>query len=85
MVVVDHFSKMAHFVPCAKTTDVTHIIDLYFREIIKLHGILKTITSDQDPKFIDHFWHTLWKKLGTTLQFSSSHHPHIDGQMKAIN
>jgi hypothetical protein len=52
---VDKFSKMAHFIACHKSDDVSHIANLFFRDIVRLHGEPKTIVSGHDVKFMSYF------------------------------
>jgi len=78
MVMEDRFSKMAHFVAYHTTTDVYYIANPYFKEIVRLHGIPRSMVSNRDTKFLSHFWLTLWRKLGTYLKLSTICHPQTD-------
>lgn len=58
---------------------------MFFKEIVRIHGLPLNIVTDRDSMFAGHFWRTLWKKLGTLLSFSSTYHPQTDGQTEVVN
>ena len=65
--------------------DASNVVDLFFREIVRLHSMLRTSVSDKDAKFLSYFWKTLWAKLGTKLLFSTTCHLQTDSQTEVVN
>ena len=74
-VIVDRLTKLAHFVPVNTTYLVRKYAELYVSQIVRLHGVPRTIISDQGPHFIARFWEHLHHTLGTKLIKSLAYHP----------
>ena len=74
-VIVDRFTKSAHFLAVWMTFTLEEFCRLYIREIVRLHGVLVSIILDRDPRFTTHFWKSSQKAMGTQLTMSTTFHP----------
>jgi hypothetical protein len=85
MVVVDRLTKYAHFIPMKNDYTSKTVAEAFMNNIVKLHGMPKSIVSDRDKVFTSAFWQHLFKLQGTSLAMSSAYHPQTDGQTEVLN
>jgi len=85
MVVVDRFTKMAHFISLNETTTAKDVANTFLRELWKLHCVPTEIISDMDAKFSGKFCESLCKSLGIKRKMSTGYHSQTDGQTSRTN
>ena len=64
---------------------VREVAWLFLKEVMRLHGVPKSIVLDHDTKFTSMFWHELHKLMGTKLLMATVFHPQTDGTMEWVN
>jgi hypothetical protein len=79
LVVVDKYSKFAHFVPLKHPFTVLIVARAYLDNIYRLHGLPASLISDRDRVFTSRLWKEHFSLAGVTLRMSSSYHPQNDG------
>jgi hypothetical protein len=84
LVVVDRFTKMAHFIPIQKK-DSPMVARAYMDNIWKYHGFPEDVVSDRDTTFTGRFFTVLYNCLGIKHSMSTAYHPQTDGQTERIN
>jgi hypothetical protein len=85
LVVVDHLTKYAHFMPLKHPYTTSSVALAFFNNIVKLHGVPTTIVSDKDRVFTSNFWKELFRLLNIQLCMSSSYHAQTDGKSERAN
>ncbi|GJY95488.1 putative reverse transcriptase domain-containing protein [Tanacetum coccineum] len=81
-VIMHEIPKSAIFTPIRETDSTEKLARMYIKEVVMRHGIPVSIICDRDPKFASHFWRSLQKALGTSLDMSNAYHPQTDRQSK---
>ncbi|KAK8958304.1 hypothetical protein KSP40_PGU004152 [Platanthera guangdongensis] len=84
-VVVDRLTKVSHFIPHRKDDSVEKLSKLYVDNIVRPHGVPRSIVSDRDGRFTSNDWRLVQQMLGTKLSFSTAFHPQTDGQTERVN
>jgi hypothetical protein len=83
-VIVDRFSKMAHFIPLPTLNKTGDLAKLFLNPVLKHHGFPDDIVWDRDSKFISHFWQSLMDLLSVKLNLSTAFHPQTNGQTERV-
>jgi len=85
LVVVERLSKYCHFIPLYHPYTAKTVAICFCEEIVRLHGMPRSIISDRDPLFLSAFWQELFKLSQTCLRMSTCYQPQTDGQTKVVN
>jgi len=85
-VVVDRFTKMAHFIPLPKEgKSASNLARTFAREVWRQHGLPSDIVSDQDSRFTSAVSQDLLTLSGIHPRMSTAFHPQTDGQTERLN
>ena len=85
LVVVDLFSKYAHFLPLKHPFTAISVAKLFHHQVYRLHGLPASIVSDRDRVFTSKLWRELFRLADVQLSMSSAYHPQSDGQTERVN
>ena len=84
MIVVNKFMKLWHLI-ILEFLDVKTVVDIFIKNVFKLHELSDMIISDCDSQFVSTFWKTLCTRLKIEAQLSIMHHSEMNDQIKNVN
>jgi len=85
-VVIDRFTKMAHFIALPTNgKTASDLARIFAREVWKYHGLPADIVSDRDSRFTSEVWKEFLRMSGIRSRMSTAFHPQTDGQTERLN
>lgn len=85
LVVVDHFTKGAHFLPCCESMNAADLASLFSQQVFWLHGFPDKIVSNRGPSFVSTFWLAVQRAHRIQSAPSMAYHLETDGQTEQTN
>ena len=79
-VVFDRLTKYSHLFAISTRYTASKVVELFFIDVFRLHGLPKTIVSDRDSRIMGGFWQVLFRLVGTELTPITNYHPQTDGK-----
>ena len=85
LVIVDHYTKMARFLPTRSDTTAPKFAELFHCEIELKYNAPTSIVSDRDSKITSKFWAEVCYHVLVKRRLSTVFHPQTDGQTEILN
>lgn len=83
LVVVDRFTKYAHFLPMSQPINAETVATLFMENVYKLRGLPTHIVTNRDKLFTNTFWKKLFRIIATELSMSTAYIIHkLMGKLK---
>ncbi len=84
LITICRLIKIWHYIPIV-LLDTEAMADIFLQNIYRLYGVPETVISNRRSSFISTFICTLFQRLETTLQPSSTFYPQINRQTEIAN
>jgi transposase InsO family protein len=85
LVIIDHFTKYAIYIPVTKTLDAVSLSNVFIRDYFKRFGLPKFIISDRDKLFTSNYWKQFTSSLKIKLNLTTAYRPQSNGQVERTN
>lgn len=85
MVVVNHLTKAAHFIPALESWNADDLTQHFLSSVFRLHYLPDKIVSDCGATFVSRFWTAILTQLRIHTAPPTAFHPQTDGQVKQTN